>query len=213
MVFTPAEQVIPAKARVGPDDDRDLRPALPNPADDPFQFPPPIPRPHRYWNTATGRTADASPRRCTAGDNSSGGSNRERTGLPAGHGSGRRSHPGPARSPRVPIRGTPRRQSTIQPAIRFGSIAIFLYRSCSSTSAPVNSNPGSAYTCPPAPSPDLRPAAASPPTDRLCPPPPPASDRCATDHDRSDPRTPDRVRRCAAPTTPRPCVRSTAGSR
>ena len=38
MVFTPAEQVIPAKARVGPDDDRDLRPALPNPADDPFQF-------------------------------------------------------------------------------------------------------------------------------------------------------------------------------
>ena len=57
----------------------------------------------------TGRTADAPPRRCTAGDNSSGGSNRERTGLPAGHGSGRRSHPDPAPSPRAPIRGTPRR--------------------------------------------------------------------------------------------------------
>ena len=157
MVFTPAEQVIPAKARVGPDDDRDLRPALPNPADDPFQFlhrsrgpidigtPQPgaqqmLPREDVQREiTVVAVVSVKEPAFLLAMDRVVGRIQiqhdllgRRFVGLHEGIApSSRRSGPGPSRSSCTAPAHRPRRRSTPT---------------------------GSAYTCPPAPSPDLRPA-------------------------------------------------------
>ena len=53
-------------------------------------------------------TTDARRRRCTAADNSSNGSTHERIALRDDHSTGRRSHPGPARSRAVPSGTIPR---------------------------------------------------------------------------------------------------------
>ena len=209
MIFTPAAQVIPVKScEVGPDESiEDLRPALPDPAVTiSFQFLRPIPRPHRYWNTAGGRTLQMlPPRRSYERERTvTRGVTVARTSLPAGHGSGRRrrsqiQHDLLGR-PKLRWGSTKASNPAVDPGVHSRSswMALRAHRP-RRRSTPT----GSAYTMPATPSPDLRAC-----RRRSCQTDRPYSRRAASivgaqliiDRPESSYR-PDRVRRCRCPAT------------